>query len=368
MFAEALLLAAFQIGPLYQEKSDYRAIRPFYAREGETTDVLWPLFTAHRDWWRFCLLMHEQDYPDGGYQFELIPFWFQGKDYCGFFPLGGYHPHIALIFDFKFACWPLWMQYKMPRGRDWMTTNAILFPFVHWRSDGSWGLWPFYGFNRQRESDHRYVLWPLVTWADYREDRDTAGAGYSWMAWPLYGRIRRAREQQDMLLPPFFSCATTFHEPMTAEETSGPDSVRIRCPWPFFEYLASPSREHLFIWPFYERSRDFAYGNWRKPDTVTRYGWKLVELYDQETRVFPFYVHAQDPKAGTGYTRLWPFWEEEMEKEVTTARLLALFPIRWVPQIDRNWAKFWTFYESESTPLRTKHSLLWGLIRWRTEN
>ena len=51
---------------------------------------------------------------------------------------------------------------------------------------------------------------------------------------------------------------------------------------------------------------------------------------------------------------------------VARGRFLALMPIRWVPPVDRNWAKFWTFYENESTPLYTDHSLLWGLIRWRT--
>ena len=54
------------------------------------------------------------------------------------------------------------------------------------------------------------------------------------------------------------------------------------------------------------------------------------------------------------------------KNDVTKSRLLALFPIRWVPAVDRNWAKYWTFYENESCPLYTDHSLLWGLIRWRT--
>ena len=368
MFVESLLLAAFQIGPFYEQRSAYQAVRPIYAREGETTDVLWPLFTAHRDWWRLCLLMHKQDYPDGGYQFEFIPFWFQGNGYCGLFPLAGYHPNIALVYGFKFVCWPLWMQYQMPRGQQWLTTNAILFPFCHWRSDGSLGLWPLYGINHQRESDHRYVLWPLITWADYREDRDTAGAGFSWMVWPLYGRVRRSREQQETIFPPFFSWAATLRRSAREESVEpGPESVRIRLPWPLFEYEFSPSRERLSVWPFYEHARDLAYGDGRERAKVTRFGWKLIELYDHETRVFPFYVHSELPEADSSYTRIWPLWESTTTKGWTTSRALALLPIRWVPQLDRNWAKFWTCYETESCPLYTDHSLLWGLIRWRTE-
>ena len=46
-------------------------------------------------------------------------------------------------------------------------------------------------------------MWPVATWATYRDDRDTAGEGYSWMLWPLYGQVRRERESQDLFLPPF---------------------------------------------------------------------------------------------------------------------------------------------------------------------
>ena len=364
MLSNLLLAAAFQVGPFYQQNpaEDYFALRPFVAREGDVTDVCWPVFTKHRDWWRFCLLVNEQDYADGvGYQFSVTPFWFNGRDaekgsYAGLFPVGGYHPHVGMMYDFTFALWPLWHRYRMPRTvyRDgareetWMTSNAVCFPFVSWRSDGAWSMWPVYGVNYQRESDHRYALWPLVTWAEYRADRDTAGEGYSWTVLPFYGRVRRAREEQDSFLPPFFSVATT------------PQSRRVRCPWPFVEWESTPSRRRLSVWPFYERVVDLDYLKGAETAHVTRFGWKLVELYDDETRVFPFWA------SGRNHFRIWPFWETEEEKDVTRSRTLSLMPIRWVPQVDRNWSKFWTFYENVSCPVYTDHSLLWGLIRWRT--
>ena len=165
MLASVLLLsAAFQVGPFYEQDcgAKYVAARPFYAREGEVVDIAWPLFTSHRDWWRFCLLASRQDYSNGDYQFSIVPFWFNGCDrgrgYAGLFPLVGRHPHIAAMYDVKFALWPLWHKYRMPRsiwrdGRrqeEWLETNSILFPFLSWRSDGSWSLWPIYGVNRQR--------------------------------------------------------------------------------------------------------------------------------------------------------------------------------------------------------------------------
>ena len=81
-----------------------------------------------------------------------------------------------------------------------------------------------------------------------------------------------------------------------------------------------------------------------------------------ETRVFPFWTSRDD-----GYLRVWPFWETSPLGDGSLAsRCLSLFPIRWVPSVDRNWSKFWTFYESVSNPVCTEHSLLWGVIRWRT--
>ena len=116
------------------------------------------------------------------------------------------------------------------------------------------------------------------------------------------------------------------------------------------------------MWPFYERVVDLDYSNGGASSSVMRFGWKLVELYDDETRVFPFWASRRDGS----YFRLWPFWESETKDEVSRGRFLALFPIRWVPAVDRNLAKFWTFYENESSPVYTDHSLLWGIIRWRT--
>ena len=188
MLPGLIFAAAFQVLPFYEQRPDdgYYAVRPLFSAERGDIDVAWPVFTWHEDWWSFCRVVNWQERHDDadGYQFTLLPIWFNGRDrregnYAGLFPLAGYHPHVGMMYDFKFALWPLWHQYKMPRGREWLTSNSVLFPFVSWRSDGAWSVWPLYGVNYQRESDHRYVLWPFVTWASYRADRDTAGAGSS---------------------------------------------------------------------------------------------------------------------------------------------------------------------------------------------
>ncbi len=360
MFAELLLATAFQVGPFYEQKDEAFALRPFVSREGEVTDVLWPLFTSHRDWWRCLFVLHEQS-NDKGWQFDLLPLFWVGREeenvYGGLFPLYGTHPHVLFLDRLSFVLWPLYTRYEnLPRN---LTTHAVLWPFFHWRDDGSFGVWPLYVSNHQRESFHQTALWPLVTWARYEEDRDTAGAGSSWMLWPLYGQVRRRRESQHLVLPPLFSYARTLS---TRGEEEG---VRVRAPWPLFEYERTPRRTRLSVFPFYERLDHHTYEAESSTSSITRFGWKLVELYPDETRVFPFWVSRSDGS----YFRLWPFWETTRgEDGAEQTRVLSLFPIRHVPVVDRNWAKFWTFYESRSAGGETRHSLLWGLIQWTTSD
>ena len=379
MIASVLLAASFQVLPFYQQDTecDYYALRPLWSHEGEVTDVLWPVFTKHRDWWRFCFLMDEQTHGDGSWQFEILPIWWYGEQrtenseqrtvnseqrtdvdessfYWGLFPIWGRHPHILMMYDWEFCLWPVWMRYRTPRPKEnrWMTSNIVLFPFVHWRDDGSWGFWPFYTFAHNRADDHTSVLWPIWNRKTCFADRDTGGAGKAWMLWPLMGRVDREREQQWLFVPPFFSYAETK------------DGWRLKCPMPLVEVERFTKRSRTSVFPFYEHIENFRYLDSKKDDEITRFGWRLVELLPDETRVFPFWVSRKDDS----YFRLWPFWESSRgEDGIWRGRFLSLFPIRWVPAIDRNWSKFWTFYEREVTPgVETKHSLLWGIVRWTT--
>ena len=380
MFAEALILAAsFEILPFYQQKPDYAALRPLWSHEGETTDVVWPVFTAHRDWWRFCFFVHEQDYPEGGYQFDLLPIWWNGREgkgkreegnggdfYWGLFPIWGEHPHVLLIHDWQFCFWPVWMRYKMPRPSEkkWLTTNAVLFPFFHWRDDGSWGFWPIYGNSHNRADNHWYALWPIWNWKTSFPDRDTGGAGTSWMFWPLCGSVDRERESQWLFLPPFFSWAETSSRLQAERGNSAPD-FRLRCPWPVFEWENTLQRERISVFPLWEHIVNRSFRDGGETDRITRFGWRLVELLPDETRVFPFWVSRPDDT----YFRLWPFYESSRDRSgIDHGRFLSLFPIRWVDSVDRNWAKFWTFYERDENPVETRHSLFWGIIRWRTHD
>lgn len=370
MLSKLLLAAVFQIGPFYQQGEDgSAALRPLWSSSHETVDVLWPVFTSHRDWWRFCFIAYNEKNDAGG-QFTLFPFWWNGSsvrrvhggkdekvDYYGFFPFWGTHPHLLGLYDASFAMWPLYHSYSTPRAGKMMRTKALLFPFFHWRDDGSWGAWPFYVSNRARRSRHYTALWPFFTWAKYEGDRDSSGAGSSWMVWPFYGRVSREREEQHLILPPFFSIAKTKPQRIDGVKKDG---LRVRLPWPFFDYEKTIQRTRLSIFPFYEKLESRRYSDGAVEDETTRFGWRLVEILPNETRVFPLWVKSAD------YFRLWPFWETKREGDVKKGRFLSLFPLRHVPAVDRNWAKFWTFYEREENPVSVDHSLFWGIIKWNT--
>ena len=194
------------------------------------------------------------------------------------------------------------------------------------------------------------------------------------MGWPLYGQIRRARESQDLLLPPFFSYTRTD------------SATRWRAPWPLVEVLRSTTRDRVSVWPFWESVRGYPYvsGKERAPEERTwRVGWQLVESTTlttdrtQEDRFnfFPFWTHetrSSQTKDGVrkevaSYTRLWPFWSCETKKGLSYHRVLELIPIRHVEGIDRNWSPFWTFWECRDRPDgRTRHSIFWNFITWHT--
>ena len=369
------------------------AFRPFYSqvRAPETAerDFLWPLGTCHSRegnlWWRAFFLAYgdSRDGAEPSWSFNLLPILFCGSDrvdggYWGLFPLYGTHPHFLLMDDWRFVLWPIWMDYSVKDVHH----GAVLWPLVTWKGDGTAtaGVWPLYSHARRRESDHWYALWPIATWALYDEDRDTGGEGFSWMFWPLCGQVSRAREEQLLFLPPFFSWTRTPHV------------RRWRMPWPLVDVELGTRRNRVSVWPFYERIDGFPYSavsasaDGCTPDERTRrYLWLFAEDTELETEttretrfsIFPFWTHerrlAKD-KGGVwrevaSYTRIWPFWSSSTEHGFTRRRALDLIPVRHAEGFERNWAPFWTFWTSEGVAGgSTDHSLLWNIITWTSDS
>ena len=269
--------------------------------------------------------------------------------------------------NWQFALWPLWMKYDVAATPH----RAVLWPLVTWQANetGTMGVWPLVSHARRRAADHWYALWPLATWACYDEDRDTSGAGYSWMFWPCYGTVARARETQHLVLPPFFSYARTPH------------AVRWRLPWPLVDIEYGSARRRISVWPLYEKIDGRAIGS-RAPDEETvRIFWKIFEYTrlvtdgTEETRwsLWPFWTQERRAvrtpegtwRTAATFRRLWPFWRARTEEGRRHAQALDLLPIRHTDGLARNWVPFWTFWTASAEPgARVQHALFWHLVTW----
>ena len=390
----------FRAGPFFEwhETADggsFWAVRPLWSHESlpseksDIHDFAWPLATRHVEsgnlWWRVLNAFGHADGSSPEYSFMFFPLWHHGSDRngdfrWGLFPLYGEHHHILFMDNVRYALFPFYLRYDV-NGEPRHYALWPVFSFEPGR--GSLGVWPFFGTAKRRESTQWYMAWPVFTWAEYGKDRDTSGAGHSWMVWPLCARVCRERESQFMILPPFFGWART------------PYAERLRAPWPFFERYRSHYKDSWHFWPFYYasdlRPQDASLKledkpeKEEEPDVTTRhYVWWLIT--DEETksskrrsesfRVFPFWTsektYARNPD-GTeteigSYRRLWPFWSSETDRGVNRQRALELCPIRHAPAIDRNIAPFWTLWDSEDKDNGARvHSWLWGIIQYEVD-
>ena len=390
----------FRAGPLFEwhdtaDGGSFWAVRPLWSREtapsreSNVQDFAWPLATRHSEkgnlWWRALNAYGHADASSPEYSFMFFPLWHQGADRAGdfrwgLFPLYGRHHHILFMDNVEYALFPLYLGYDVngePR-------RYALWPVFSWEPErGSFGAWPFFGMTHRRESTNWYTAWPIVTWSEHFPDRDTSGAGGSWMFWPLCARVSRERETQTMILPPFFGYART------------PYAERWRMPWPLFERYRAHYKDSWLLWPFWYASDLRAFDSSvklndapedeKEPDVVTRhYIWWLVTDEVSKTarrrtesfRVFPFWTSEKTYEIapdGTekeigSYRRVWPFWSSETDRGVNRQRALELCPIRHVPAIDRNWAPFWTLWDSDGREDGSAvHSWLWGLIQYEVD-
>ena len=399
--------ASFNFGPLFEYRrarareaaksglppsvaslKTYWAFRPFYSQVRDEErgvverDFLWPLATSHSMrsglWWRALIAYGSSRDDEPSWTFNVFPVWFSGSDrndvgYWALFPNYGTHPHFLFMDDLTFALWPVYHDYSVKGVR----SHAVLWPLVSWKDAprDSVGVWPIWGTSHMRESKHSYVLWPLVTWAAYDEDRDTSGKGHSGMFWPFFGCVCRARERQWLVLPPFFSYATTDA------------TCRLRCPWPFVDIETGPRRDRVSVFPLYEHIAGYSYSDRGQEETTHRFGWKIVEatsLKTDNTReevfsFFPFFTWERSwtrrrgdaafpAEPASSYLRVWPFYSRTEGNGRVESRALELMPIRHSEGFARNWAPFWTFWSADTRPGgRTRHSLFWKIITWHVD-
>ncbi len=376
------VVSRFRLGPFFEyratrEGGTFWAVRPFYSKVSDpvsdtrVTDVVWPLGTFHRDreqsWWRLLLAYgsdNDISRDDSAWKAALFPIWFQGRsrqgeDYWALFPVYGHLPHVLMMDDIDFCLFPLYLNYAV----NGVERDYCLWPiFSRTGEDPSvkrTGFFPVYGETLKRDvEEHCYAFWPFWTSAVY----SGCNPGSSWMLFPLCGRVKREKEQQTLILPPFFSWAET---------DSG---ERWRLPWPFIETVTSPSVRKRSFWP--------VYGSVDRDDERRWYAaWPLIEHFNlvsrggrtERSRFFPFYVdekvYRKDregvERIAESYRRVWPLYARETKNGESHSRALEFSLIRYSGGIERNWSPFWTFYERIEEKEEIRHDALWGLLQYR---
>lgn len=374
------------LGPFFERATDedgqaLTAVRPFYSRydnpelERSRSEYLWPVGYSKRFrdehsgrvllafWTRF-----DMNDPKSRYRFWVVPLYFQGRDqqgenYAALFPLGGRIHEFLGRDKIEFVLFPLYLRTELNE----VPSYSWLWPiFSHTSGRGIYRfrVFPFYGQNRFRDRfNKKFVMWPIWSSAEYFYP-GSSGKGY--ILFPLYGRLKLDDQRSWMVLPPFFRVSR------------GERVNLVLAPWPFFQRRTGEIRQ-TWVWPLW--------GQKRMHGVQTRFFlWPFLhqervdrgEEVARRTYLLPFYysdVHrkrAYAPEPGApvprgemtaNYQKIWPLVSYIREDGETRFRMLALWPLKHTPSIERNYAPFWTLIHKVRYEDSSDTEILWGLYR-----
>jgi hypothetical protein len=371
-------------GPLWEGRGGadgrtFQALRPLTstwtipAAEHSGRDVLWPVGVVREKqgerFWRFAN-MYAFDYDTEAQsrgRLVIFPVFFSGRNRAGeiygaVFPVGGsIHEYLGQD-RLRFVLFPLYADSEVNAVR----THSVLWPIIS-RTRGPGvrrgRVFPFYGYSERDDRWRKqFVLWPFWTSVDYRYP-DSEGGGF--LLFPLYGRQREGEKTSWTVLPPFFSGA------------EGPKQRRLRAPWPFVR-IDRGEIDQTALWPLWGRRRQENLENgfllWplgyhervtRRDETLHRL-MALPVFYSERVETVPP-EHDGEPEVRSRYWKIWPVVSWRREPEASRLRLLALWPLKQTPAIERNYAPLWSLYTRTRAGDTVEDELLWGLWRRRAE-
>ncbi len=380
------------LGPLLErQQSDdgqtFAAVRPFWSRTHDpesdrtVTDILWPIamFKTRQgelDWRVFPAYGHDYDMGDpvSRYRWSVFPVLFGGRDrdgqrYFSVFPLGGTLNEFLGRDRIVFVLFPLYTFSTINELR----THSVLWP-VYSRTTGSdvhrFRVWPFYGVSIKEDRwRKRFVMWPLWTSVQYHEP-DQQGGGF--VLFPIYGRVDVNGRHSRMVIPPLFK----------VEWTDDGAHRALSAPWPFIQYRKGDT-DQLYLWPLYgKRSSGFnrqGFAVWpvvswrvheRKQTSARQFRMLPVFYYEsirkQQTAGEEGLLAAKDEPVRSRYVKVWPLVSYRREQDHSLLRMLALWPLKHTPAIERNWAPLWSLYRRERAGEERLTEALWGLVRHRS--
>lgn len=378
------------IGPLLERQQTpdatvVQALHPVVSRartaDGERTQTewLWPLgisriVNTQRYTRVFTVLAQDFDTTDARsrWRFWAFPFLFMGRDaqgdrYGALFPIGGRLNEFMGYDRTWFVLFPLYANCL----RDDVRTHEVLWPIISRSKGGTvdrWRVFPLYGISRRGDTQmHRFILWPFWTDARYR-DPDYQGYGY--VLFPLWGRINTTGDQTWMVAPPLFRYSKRDHGRRT----------ELHCPYPFVQ-ISRGGPDKTYVWPLWGRKRDgdtrSGFALWplithrtvvRTAETFSR--WMVLPFWQAESRIA--HAPATDTTGVTArvtarYRKLWPLGSYRREGAEARLRIFDLWPFKYTPGIERNWAPLWSLYTHARSGAFREDELLWGLFRWRRQ-
>lgn len=373
------------LGPFVERQKDdagmvFTAVRPFYssttepARDRSLREFLWPvgMIKQYRGetYWRFLSAFgHDFDNadPESRKRFIVFPVLYTGRDkegskYFAVFPIGGTIHEFLGRDKINFALFPLYTHSSV----DDVETYDVIWPLISWSKGedvSRFRLFPLYGqsFNRNRWTK-RFVLWPL--WSSVRyQYPDQQGGGF--VLFPLYGQAKAGENRSWTFLPPFFKLGY------------GKESMELNCPWPLFQYRSGDPAK-LYIWPLWGRKTvgqvksSFALWPIINTEEITRNESVLKRfnilplVYHEKMLIKDDGNESAADRVGERYFKFWPLLSYERRKADARFRMLALWPLKRTPAVERNLAPIWSLYSHERTGEVVEDDVLWGLFRRRS--
>ncbi|MFI5402163.1 MAG: hypothetical protein ACHQ1G_04440, partial [Planctomycetota bacterium] len=300
-------------------------------------------------------------------------------------PFGGYSNSLLGI-DHLLVVTPLYARSRFVRGPaanpDVYTVHHVLWPLIHWGSDGKeGGRWtlrfmPFWGKTKGRGGFEKgFVLWPFYTWR--RSPQSNA-----FFIFPFYGRDVGPEIKHTTIMFPFYmrtrdsrtGLVDTTLFPFYRRAT-GSERTEVRRYWPFYMYSRDgPNLTTLTAWPIWRRQyvdseREFRRWTWvlppfyRKTTAFRRADGATL----RKTILWPIgrWQRNYDGYREIAFPVLWPYDGPSLREYAEPWRnFVSIYRRRTWPSGDRETTAAFGLYMNRRTPETRKVRFLWGFTGW----
>ncbi|HHO75485.1 MAG TPA: hypothetical protein ENN05_03525 [Deltaproteobacteria bacterium] len=339
-------------GPILEFSSERIALRPLLHIEEQGTDILYPLGknTSSRG---LFFPVYSSRVLENSMHRTLFPFFhgsYMNTSYAGLFPVYGKFYHRFGYDESHFFLWPVYSSTTY----DTIRTHNILWPVFSYCKDRTFKIFPLYGYKKNLESRHDFLLWPIFH--HIRGPRNMDAMLF------LFQRSYGDNYESTSILWPFFTLSRDFQ----AQHTS------IDAPWPLIRY-AKGGYEEIRIFPLYHKK--IIPGTY----SMKTIGWPLYknelhhdhngELRRHKTTILILSNHSytiNEMGQEETDTTLWPIWYQSK----TSNGFSWHFP--WILPLDdagykNNWLPILTLARSIDKDGTYLIDILWHTLHYHRD-